>query len=45
MLLHAFLARAGAGTVLAAAGGGFDRGGACAQVFTHCRDQQVHWVT
>ena len=24
---------------------GFDRGGACAQVFTHCRDQQVHWVT
>src|SRR5207342_1605670 len=24
---------------------GFDRGGAYAQVFTHCRDQQVHWVT
>jgi hypothetical protein len=24
---------------------GFDRGGAWAQVFTHCRDQQVHWVT
>ena len=24
---------------------GFDRGGACAQVFTHCRGQQVHWVT
>ena len=24
---------------------GFDRGGAYAQAFTHCRDQQVHWVT
>jgi hypothetical protein len=24
---------------------GFDRGGAYPQVFTHCRDQQVHWVT
>jgi hypothetical protein len=24
---------------------GFDRGGACPRVFTHCRDQQVHWVT
>ena len=24
---------------------GFDRGGACPQVFAHCRDQQVHWVT
>ncbi len=24
---------------------GFDRGGAYAQVFTHCRDQQVHWIT
>ena len=24
---------------------GSGRGGACAQVFTHCRDQQVHWVT
>ena len=24
---------------------GFDRGGAYAQVFRHCRDQQVHWVT
>ena len=24
---------------------GFDRGGAYAQVFTHCREQQVHWVT
>ena len=24
---------------------GFDRGGACQQVFRHCRDQQVHWVT
>jgi hypothetical protein len=24
---------------------GFDRGGAYAQVFSHCRDQQVHWVT
>jgi hypothetical protein len=24
---------------------GFDRGGAYAQVFTHCRGQQVHWVT
>ena len=24
---------------------GFDRGGACPQVFRHCRDQQVHWVT
>ena len=24
---------------------GFDRGGAYPQVFTQCRDQQVHWVT
>jgi hypothetical protein len=24
---------------------GFDRGGACPQVFTHCRGQDVHWVT
>jgi hypothetical protein len=24
---------------------GFDRGGAYAQVFRHCREQQVHWVT
>ena len=24
---------------------GFDRGGACPQVFAHCRDQGVHWVT
>jgi len=24
---------------------GFDRGGAYPQVFRHCRDQQVHWVT
>jgi hypothetical protein len=24
---------------------GFDRGGACPQVFAHCRDQDVHWVT
>jgi hypothetical protein len=24
---------------------GFDRGGAYAQVFRHCRDQEVHWVT
>src|ERR1019366_7859605 len=24
---------------------GFDRGGACPQVFRHCREQQVHWVT
>ena len=24
---------------------GFDRGGAYAQVFAHCRDQKVHWVT
>ena len=24
---------------------GFDRGGAYAQVFRHCRDQGVHWVT
>ena len=24
---------------------GFDRGGAYSQVFAHCRDQQVHWVT
>ena len=24
---------------------GFDRGGAYAQVFPHCRDQGVHWVT
>ena len=23
----------------------FDRGGAYPQVFAHCRDQQVHWVT
>ena len=33
-------ARPGAEIIL-----GFDRGGAYAQVFTHCRDQQVHWVT
>ena len=24
---------------------GFDRGGAYAQVFRHCREQKVHWVT
>jgi hypothetical protein len=30
----------GAGIML-----GFDRGGACAQVFRHCREQDVHWVT
>ncbi len=24
---------------------GFDRGGAYPQVFRHCRDQQVHWVS
>jgi hypothetical protein len=24
---------------------GFDRGGAYAQVFRHCRNQQAHWVT
>ena len=24
---------------------GFDRGGAYAQVFRHCRDQNAHWVT
>ena len=24
---------------------GFDRGGAYAQVFRHCRDQDVHWVS
>lgn len=24
---------------------GFDQGGAYAQVFRHCRDQQAHWVT
>jgi hypothetical protein len=24
---------------------GFDRGGAYSQVFAHCREQQVHWVT
>ena len=24
---------------------GFDRGGAYPQVFKHCREQQVHWVT
>ena len=24
---------------------GFDRGGAYPQVFAHCRDQDVHWVT
>src|SRR6266571_599603 len=24
---------------------GFDRGGAYPQVFRHCREQQVHWVT
>ena len=24
---------------------GFDRGGAYPAVFTHCREQQVHWVT
>jgi len=24
---------------------GFDRGGACPQVFRHCRQEQVHWVT
>ena len=23
----------------------FDRGGAYPQVFKHCREQQVHWVT
>jgi hypothetical protein len=30
----------GAGIML-----GFDRGGAYAQVFRHCRDEGVHWVT
>ena len=30
----------GAGIML-----GFDRGGAYAQVFAHCREQGVHWVT
>ena len=30
----------GAGIML-----GFDRGGAYAQVFRHCREQNVHWVT
>ena len=30
----------GAGIML-----GFDRGGAYAQVFRHCREQDVHWVT
>jgi hypothetical protein len=30
----------GAGTMV-----GFDRGGAYPQVFKHCRDQGVHWVT
>jgi hypothetical protein len=24
---------------------GFDRGGACPQVFRHCREQDVQWVT
>ena len=24
---------------------GFDRGGAYAQVFRHCREQDVHWVS
>ena len=24
---------------------GFDRGGACARVFRHCRQEDVHWVT
>ena len=24
---------------------GFDRGGAYPQVFRHCREQDVHWVT
>ena len=24
---------------------GFDRGGACPQVFRHCREQSAHWVT
>ena len=24
---------------------GFDRGGACPQVFRHCRDEKAHWVT
>src|SRR5712691_333523 len=24
---------------------GFDRGGACPQVFRHCREEEVHWVT
>ena len=24
---------------------GFDRGGAYPQIFTHCREQDVHWVT
>src|ERR1039457_3089355 len=33
---------AGAGAAIMA---GFDRGGAYPQVFTHCRDQGVHWVT
>jgi hypothetical protein len=30
----------GAGIML-----GFDRGGAYPQVFTHCREQEAHWVT
>jgi hypothetical protein len=33
---------AGPGTPIMA---GFDRGGAYAQVFAHCRKEQVHWVT
>jgi hypothetical protein len=33
---------AGPGTPIMA---GFDRGGAYAQVFTHCREENVHWVT
>jgi hypothetical protein len=24
---------------------GFDRGGSCAAVFTHCREQEAHWVS
>lgn len=24
---------------------GFDRGGACARVFTHCREADVDWLT
>ena len=33
---------AGPGTTIMV---GFDRGGAYAQVFAHCRKEQVHWVT